>query len=127
MTKATTPMTPEQAKALEEGSKLFHDTFKHLTSLTTGSVIILVAFFEKFKGLQYRELAIVALCLFILVTIGCVLLMLFLAKDVAIGGVPTPLDTYFRLGAILMVSLFFLGFIVLVIFAALNLYYIVPK
>ncbi len=33
--------------ATREGYRLFHDTFKHLTTLSTGSILLLVTFLDK--------------------------------------------------------------------------------
>jgi len=43
-------VNPDDAKrsSFLEGQKLFHDTFKHLTTLNTGSILILATFLEKF-------------------------------------------------------------------------------
>jgi hypothetical protein len=42
-------------RSLEEGNKLFYDVFKHLTTLSTGSILILVAFLENlFVDPQYK-------------------------------------------------------------------------
>ena len=77
--------TPEDERAFEEGSKLFHDTFKHLTTLSTGSVLLIATFFEKSNSPQWNILARLSLIGFTIATLGSVLLMLFLAKDVSIG------------------------------------------
>jgi Mn2+/Fe2+ NRAMP family transporter len=113
--------TPEQDRALEEGSKLFHDTFKHLTTLSTGSVVLIATFFERFKSLHWKSLASLALVGFIVSTVGSVLLMLFLAKDVAIMGKPTQRDWLFRYGSWITGVCFVLSVLLLAVFAAGNL------
>jgi hypothetical protein len=113
--------TPAQHKALEEGSKLFHETFKHVTTLSSGSILLIATFFEKLGSQQSRGLAIAALVGFILSTIGSVALMLFLAKDVAIMGVPTKRDWVFTLGSWVTAAAFVVSVIFLSIFAAINL------
>jgi hypothetical protein len=113
--------TPEEDRAFEEGSRLFHDTFKHLTTLSTGSVVLIATFFEKSKSLQWRSLASLALIGFIISTLGSVLLMLFLAKDVSIMGKPTPRDWLFRYGSWITGVCFVLSVLLLAIFAAANL------
>ena len=111
-------MNAVEAKAFEEGSKLFHDTFKHLTTLSTGSILLLVTFFDKF--LQWNFLATLSLLAFIASTLISFLLMLFLAKDVSIMGKPTGRDWLFRWGAWVAVISFVLGILILVVFAASN-------
>jgi len=113
-------MSLAESKAFEEGSKLFHDTFKHLTTLSTGSILLLVTFFDKFKFLQWKFLATISLIAFIISTLISFLLMLFLAKDVYIMGKPTSRDWLFRLGAWVAAVSFVLGIIILVLFAASN-------
>jgi hypothetical protein len=113
-------MSLVEAKAFEEGSKLFHDTFKHLTTLSTGSILLLVTFFDKFKLLQWKFLATLSLVAFIVSTLVSFLLMLFLAKDVSIMGKPTSRDWLFRWGAWVAAVSFVLGLIILVFFAANN-------
>jgi len=108
-------------KAFEEGSKLFYDAFKHLTTISAGSILLILTFFEKIGALRYRGFAVAALVGFILSIIGSVLAMWFLAKDVSIRGVKTPLDKYFHLGSRATGIIFILSFVCLVIFAAINL------
>ena|SRR6266853_5873616 len=37
----------EVPESVREGFRLYHDTFKHLTTLSTGSILILVTFLDK--------------------------------------------------------------------------------
>jgi hypothetical protein len=113
-------LRPED-KAFEEGTKLFYDIFKHLTTLGTGSFLVLVTFFEKFQGLQHRWLATLGIAIFILMTMVSVFLMFFLARDVSIRGAETPLDRFFKVGAWIVSILLICGFISLGLFAGLNL------
>jgi hypothetical protein len=96
---STEGLTPDEQKAFLDGSKLFHDTFKHLTTLSTGSILLLVTFFDRFKALQAKSLAIYALIGFMMCTLGSVFMMIFLSKDVQIMGKPTPHDWIFRYGS----------------------------
>jgi hypothetical protein len=38
---------PSRAEAIREAYRLFHDTFKHLTTLSTGAILILATFLDK--------------------------------------------------------------------------------
>ena len=118
--RSTDGLTPEEQKAFLDGSKLFHDTFKHLTTLSTGSILLLVTFFDKFKGLRAKSLATYALIGFILSTLGSVFMMIFLSKDVQIMGKPTPHDWIFRYGSRITAIVFVLSVLILVIFASIN-------
>ena len=109
------------ARAFEEGSKLFHDTFKHITTLTTGSIVLLVTFFGNYKEMHWKGLAIVALTGFIISTIGAVLLMMFLSKDVSIRGVTTSRDWLFTVGAWITSIVFVISIFSLALFAIRNL------
>lgn len=49
-------------KADQEGEKLYFDSMKHLTTLNTGSVLLLVTFLEKlFSSPRWRVLVAVSL------------------------------------------------------------------
>lgn len=110
-----------KAKAFEEGSKLFYDAFKHLTTVSAGSILLILTFYEKIGALLYRGFAVAALVGFILSIIGSVLAMWFLAKDVSIQGIKTPIDRYFHFGSRITGVIFILSFVCLVIFSAINL------
>jgi len=110
------------ARAFEEGSKLFHDTFKHITTLTTGS-IVLVTFVRNYTELQWKVLAVIALAGFVTSTVGAVLLMMFLAKDVSIKAVPTPRDWLFTAGSWITSIVFIVSIFSLAVFAIRNVLY----
>jgi len=109
------------ARALEEGSRLFHETFKHISTLSTGSIVLLVTFFEKHQVLQWKVSAIIALAGFVMSTLGAVLLLMFLSKDVSIRSVPTPRDWLFTVGSWITSIVFVLSIFSLTLFAIRNL------
>ena len=58
-----------------EHTKLFNDYIKHLNTLSTGSILLLVTFLEKiFTNPHYKWLVIVSLICFLLSVIGGVIL-----------------------------------------------------
>jgi Mg2+ and Co2+ transporter CorA len=57
-------------KAREESGKLFYDMYKHLTTLSTGSILILVAFLEKvFANPRWKILVALSFVFFLLTII----------------------------------------------------------
>jgi hypothetical protein len=111
------------ARAFEEGSKLFYETYKHITTITTGAIVLVVTFFDKqkFANLAWKSLAVISIAGFITSTIGSVLLMMFLAKDVSIRGIPTPRDWLFRYGSWVTTIVFIVSIFSLAVFAIKNL------
>ncbi len=110
-------------KANEESWKLRYDTYKHLTTLSTGSILLLVTFLEKlFARPIWKGLVIASFCLF-LVTI----LASFVVMNVMVGFI-REINIEKRdekLGFILIIitlTSFLFGIVTLVIFAVRNLY-----
>jgi hypothetical protein len=65
-----------------EGMKLYHETFKQLTTLTTGSILLVAAFLNSlFESPQARWLITAAFLLFIVSTLASVLLMVLFADE----------------------------------------------
>ncbi len=111
-----------------EANKLLFDLFKHSTTVSTGSILILVTFLEKlFKFPVYKWLIIVSLLGFTISIVSSLVVMLFFA-----GNTRSPLNEKDKTDKIflniLMISLivssisFGLGIISLVIFAIFNFY-----
>jgi hypothetical protein len=110
-------------KANEESWKLRYDTYKHLTTLSTGSILLLVTFLEKlFVRPTWKGLVIVAFCLFVItvlaslvvmnITVGFIREIEIEKRDEKQGGVFV---------AIALIS-FLLGISSLIVFAVKNLY-----
>ena len=112
---------PDKVDALREGSKLFHDAFKHVTTLSTGSIVFIATFLDKFKASVHTELAAYALYGFVLSVITSVLWMLFLAKDVSTKGRYHWYDVFFHVGSWLSVLSFIVSVLLLVVFARVNM------
>jgi hypothetical protein len=65
-----------------EGMKLYHETFKQLTTLTTGSILLVAAFLNTlFESPQARWLITAAFLCFIVSTLASVLLMILFADE----------------------------------------------
>jgi hypothetical protein len=108
-------------KANEEGTKLYYDLFKHLTTLSTGSILLLATLIESlFPNPQWRYLVVIALISFIISTLSAVLMMLFQAG--AVLAMRAELSRGERVGFGITVASFLLGITCFVVFAALNFY-----
>jgi len=106
-----------------EGNKILHDTYKHLTTLSTGAILILVALMEKFfQQPKWRLLIGVTLVSLIVSTVTSVATMFFISSQVTTGEETGGLLA--RLIVLLIVLLscggFLLGIIALVVFALRN-------
>ena len=109
------------AQAAEEGNKLHFDSFKHLTTLSTGAILILVALLEKlFTNPQWKILVGFSLVSFILSILSSVLMMFVLAEAVAAAS-PHGGQRESRLSSF-AVSSFLAGIICFVVFALKNFY-----
>lgn len=108
-----------------EGYKSFYDLFKHVTTLSTGSVLILTAFLEKFfKNPEWKLLIGITLALFIISIISSLLAMIgyggkIVASDNENKGISDPLLLIGFFGG---VCSFILGVTSLVVFAVKNFY-----
>jgi hypothetical protein len=112
------------ANAHQEGRKLVYDAIKHLTTLSTGSILLLVAFLEKFfKEPEWKGLVAASLICFILSTIGSFIAMLVLSSAVKKYGNVDELEVNVGAGAMLFsIISFIIGIICFVVFALKNFY-----
>lgn len=119
----TKKLTPEQ-ESKQEGQKLLYDSVKHLTTLSTGSILILIALLEKFfKTPEWAFLIAVGFICLVLSTLGSVITMIILSnsvfysrEDLELGSKQGALVFYCSLLA------FILGIISVVVFAIKNFY-----
>jgi len=110
-------------KAHEESWKLRYDTYKHLTTLATGSILLLVTFIEKlFTRPLWRGLVIAAFCMFFLTIMASFFLMNMLVSFIREGEVGKR-DERLSL-ALIRVALvsFLLGVISLIFYAVKHLF-----
>jgi hypothetical protein len=124
---AKVPFTSERKlytvreKANEEATKLFYDVFKHLTTLSTGSILLLATFIETmFPSPQWKFLIVLALISFIISIISAVLMMFFQASAVLVMKEIT--SRVERLSFGITMGSFLLGIISFVVFAVINFY-----
>ncbi len=123
-----------------EGSKLLHDTFKHLTTLSTGSILLMVTLIQNlFKDKELQGMAFMgfAFACFIVAMLTATGLMIIIGDQLRGRGfyerLPASIwtrrffcrffQTELRLGAIFIsicVPSFLLGITSLVAFAMLN-------
>ena len=125
-----------------EGSKLLHDTFKHLTTLSTGSILLMVTLIQnlfKEKGLQGGVFIGLSFACFIVAMLSATAIMIIIGDQLRgrdfYHRLPRTIVTrqFFRrfyggelrMGAVFVticVPSFLLGIIFLVVFALLNFY-----
>lgn len=85
-------LTAEQ-KARQESVKLLFEVFKHTTTLSTGSIILLATFLEKlFKSPREVNLVMVSLICFLVSVITSWIMMAHLAVELQINRTPTRLN-----------------------------------
>jgi hypothetical protein len=106
-------------KANEEASKLF--AFKHLTTLSTGAILILATLLETvFPNPQWSFLIIIVLTGFIVSTVGAVRMMFHVAGSVM--ELREQTTTAERVGFLITTLGFLVGIIGFVVFAVRNFY-----
>lgn len=84
MTETTVRVGDEQKhKDRIEGAKLFFDTFKHISTLSTGSILLMATFLEKlFQNPVFRGLVVVAFLGFMFAVVWSVVAMTAFAARV---------------------------------------------
>jgi hypothetical protein len=84
----------DREKANQEGEKLVYDSMKHLTTLNTGSILLLVTFLEKlFSNPRWNALIAVSLISFVASIVCSVSSMLQSANHVKHAGRIPHLET----------------------------------
>jgi hypothetical protein len=132
----------EQPSNFVEGSKLLHDTFKHLTTLSTGSILLMVTLIQnlfKDKGLEGGIFIGLSFACFIVAMLSATAIMIIIGDQLRgrefYDRLPRTILTrqFFRrfyggelrMGALFVsicVPSFLMGIIFLVVFALLNFY-----
>ena|SRR5215212_2278920 len=106
-----------------EGNKLFYDLFKHVTTISTGSIVILVTFLEKlFSRPIWRPLIAIALGGFAVSILSSLIVMFINAMDVFQGDLSNRHKKTMNRFFLLVVFSFLTGIISLVVFAIKNLF-----
>jgi hypothetical protein len=111
---------PSVDKAYEEGQKLAYDSFKHLTTLSTGSILLLATFLKDvFKNPEWTQLVGWTFGLFMVTIVASLIVMVTIAHSVShpanpstatstIGAIGLFIAVGSFLGAIGTLSVFFL-------------------
>lgn len=115
-------------KSQEERLKLEYDTAKHITTLNTGSILILVTFLEKlFANPFWKALVAIALASFVLSTICSLLLMILISWTIGFTyltkshkGKMRDVNLTFKFSMAALI-LFLIGIFCLALFALINL------
>jgi hypothetical protein len=107
-----------------EGLKLFFDVFKHLTTLCTGSIVLLATFHEKLSGTaKWQSLIAIAFAGFIVSIAGSVVLMLSTARSIRRNETSDQLtDRMGNLSYLVAVTGFAVGAVCLGVFGVRNLF-----
>lgn len=114
--------TVEQ-KAREEGWKLKYDFYKHLTTLGTGSILLLVTFLEKlFARPVWKGLVVSAFCLLLTSTLMSLVAMNVLSSVIQYMEMDEKDEKRNVIVVVVTLGSFVLGILNLVIFAVKNLY-----
>jgi K+-sensing histidine kinase KdpD len=121
---AENDLTPKQ-KARQKGQKLLFDSVKHLTTLSTGSVLVLIALLEKLFKENQEWAFLIAVCIisFMASTLCSVFTMFVLSNSVFYLREQVELGS--KKGAyVFYLSLFFFGpgVVSIVVFALKNFY-----
>ena len=106
-----------------EGWKLEHDFLKHLATLSSGSILLMVAFLEKlFKQPTWRFLICASLVSFTCSIVGSIFIQIMVILQFHGGFQKGEGDWPFRIFSVMAFGGFLLGIISLVVFALRNLY-----
>lgn len=121
---ASPPIYTDSLKALEESLKLRYDTYKHLTTLNAGSILLITTFLEKlFVGPKWKGLVGAALGLFVISIILCFRLMNTAAHFIMLMDIPPDEARTTNILVSLCAFCFVWGLICMAIFALKNLYW----
>jgi hypothetical protein len=122
---AATHLSVEQRhKDKIEGFKLFYDSFKHTTTLATGSLLLLATLLEKFfRAPQWTWLIGATFLLFILSLVGSMVTMIAYGNKIANSDVDSDdANSIGPWGVVLALGGFLLGLMALVAFTLRNFY-----
>jgi hypothetical protein len=101
-----------------EGNKLLHETMKQLVTISSGSILIVVAFVE--KAAQWKVLVAVAFVGFLICIIACLVMMRSISLNVG-AGYTNPRHKFEGRVYTTTVCSFLLGIVALVVFVIRNL------
>lgn len=118
------PSSDERIAARREGLKLFFDVFKHLTTLSTGAIVLLRTFQEKLSGAtNWRPMMPLTFVGYAVSVLGSIPLMLSTARTIRRNEATDQLpDRLGNASYVVAVSGFACGSICLGLFAIRNLW-----
>lgn len=104
--------------------KVMFDYFKHLTMLSTGSILLLVAFLEKlFITPEWKLLIVFCFAGFVLSILASLIAMVVVGSFVRPRHKPTSIELkYWGIVAVTALSSFFIGLLCLIVFSVKNFY-----
>jgi len=110
-----------ELEAFEKGADYFYNTFKHLTTLSTGAILILATFLEKiFMNPTWKCLIAITLVSFLISTLFAVFTMMYISD--AISKISKRIMICIRVTYLISGICFILGILFLIIFVFRNLY-----
>ncbi len=114
----------KQEKATEESTKLLYDLFKHITTLSTGILLILIAFLEKlFQTPIAKFLVGISFACFTITIISSLITMAMLTQGIAdLGNLWQEEEKIGRWSFLITIGSFLIGVICFIIFALINFY-----
>ncbi|MBJ2138528.1 hypothetical protein JEU11_18900 [Paraglaciecola chathamensis] len=107
----------------KDGVKLLFDAFKHMTTLSTGSILLIATFLRNIAYGEHSSLFAICSVSFFLLSILCsVIILILLPKIIGAAGQNQELTgkVYMRAAGVAAVS-FFIGILSLGIFVILNI------
>lgn len=114
----------DREKRMQENHRLVYDAYKHLTTLSSGSVVLLSVMLDKaFPAPSGRWAVGVAVVCFMGSVVCSVVMMLVSATTIEVedrGGSPTAFDRGVSVALAGSIGLFLLGVLVLVLFVLVN-------
>jgi hypothetical protein len=109
-----------------EALKFAYDIYKHLITLNTGSILILITLLDKlFKNPKWKLVIAISLCSFVVSLLSCLVMLLVITMDIASSGKYGRERIENIVGGSATVAAwggFLAGIVSLVVFAIKNLY-----
>jgi hypothetical protein len=114
---------PGRTEAQRAGYRLFHDSFKHLTTLSTGSILILVTFLDKVvKSPHWHALVPISVLGFLVSVVTSVaVLFTYASLHFEDAYVQRVVEKWGGRAAMVAIGGFLVGVLALVVFAMRNL------
>lgn len=115
---------PSKSNKSVEGLKLWYDTMKHLTTICTGTLVLLVSFVEKIfrENTKWKFLFPIVLMLLLLSVLSALFCMLYLSEVISDseGEIDVEKEKWLIKCYLISLASFFLGLLALVIFTIAN-------